>query len=324
MRKLTILAAAAILLSTAGGALAAEGAVPPIQRDWPNSGPFGTFDRAAVQRGFQIYREVCSSCHSLRLLAFRNLEEVGFSADEVKAIAKNWNYQIATTDDDGEPAERAPLPADKIPGPFANEKAARAANGGALPPDLSLIIKARPDGENYVYSLLAHGYEDMASQDTLNDAFDIENTKRKHNYEDAMTGYEESLAKYEDKLAAYQSAIDEGRQAKKPAEPVKPEEPAEVASVEDLHLADGQNFNAFFKGWGIAMPQPLSDDQVEYTDGTPATLDQEAQDVVQFLTWASEPRMEDRKRIGVQVLIFLVVLTVLLYFVKRKVWSDVH
>lgn len=323
MRKLTTLAAA-ILLSTASGALAAEGVVTPLQRDWPNSGPFGTFDRAAVQRGFQIYREVCSSCHSLRLLAFRNLEEIGFSAAEVKSIAKNWNYQIATTDDDGEPTERAPLPSDRFPGPFANEKAARAANGGALPPDLSLIIKARPDGENYVNSLLAHGYEDMASQDTLDEAFAIENTKRKHAYEDSMQAYEESLAKYEERLAAYQSAIKDGRQAKKPSAPVKPEKPAEVTSVADLKLADGQNFNAFFKGWGLAMPQPLYDDQVEYTDGTPATLDQEVQDVVQFLTWAAEPRMEDRKRIGVQVLIFLVVLTVLLYFVKRKVWSDVH
>lgn len=324
MKKLTILAAAAILLSTAAGAFAAGGAVHPLQRDWPHSGPFGTFDRAAAQRGFQIYQSICSGCHSLRLLAFRNLQEIGFSEDQVKAIAGDWNYQIPTTDEYGEPAERAPLPSDRIPGPYANEKMARAANGGALPPDLSLIVKARAGGENYVYSLLSHGYEDVASEETLREAFAIENTKREHAYEDAMRAYDEALDKYEDKLAAYESAMKEGRQAKEPTKPTAPKEPEEVTSVEDLGISETQNFNAFFTGWGIAMAPPLFDEAVEYTDGTPATLDQHASDVAQFLTWAAEPRMEDRKRIGIQVLIFLLVLTVLLYFVKRKVWSDVH
>jgi cytochrome c1 len=324
MKKLTILAAAAMMLSTVSGAFAAGGAVHPVQRDWPHTGPFGTFDRAAVQRGFQVYQQVCAGCHSLRLLAFRNLQEIGFSEDQVKTIASGWNTQIPTTDNDGEPTERAPLPSDKIPGPYANEKAARAANGGALPPDLSLIIKARADGANYVYSLLAHGYEDVASEDILNEAFAIENTNRRHAYEDAMGAYEESLNRYEDKLAAYQAAIADGRQAKEPKQPVAPEEPEEVTSVEDLGISESQNFNAFFTGWGIAMAQPLYGEDVEYTDGTEATLEQHASDVVQFLTWAAEPRMEDRKRIGIKVLIFLLVLTVLLYFVKRKVWSDVH
>lgn len=326
MKKLTLLAAAAILLSSVAvsGAFAAGGAVHPIQRDWPHDGPFGTFDRAAAQRGFQVYKDICSGCHSLRLLAFRNLQEIGFSEDQVKAIAGDWNYQVPTTDEYGEPAERAPLPSDRFPGPYANEKMARAANGGALPPDLSLIIKARADGANYVYSLLAHGYEDVASEEILGEAFAIENTKREHAYEDAMRAYNDDLDKYEDKLAAYESAMTDGRQAKEPTKPAAPQEPEEVTSVEDLGISEAQSFNAFFKDWAIAMAAPLFDEAVEYTDGTPATLDQHASDVAQFLAWAAEPRMEDRKRVGIKVLIFLLVLTVLLYFVKRKVWSDVH
>ncbi len=331
MRKSVLLFAAAILLTTASGAFAAGGAVHPVQRDWSHTGPFGTFDRAAVQRGFQVYREVCAGCHSVRLLAFRNLQEIGFSEDQVKAIAKGWDIGIPTTDEDGEsinedgePITRAPIPSDRIPSPYANEKQARAANNGALPPDLSLMIKARIDGANYVYSLLAHGYEDSASEDTLKEAFHIENTNRKHAYEDAMKQYDDDLDKYQDKLEAYQQAVAGGRKAKEPKKPEEPEKPVVVESVEDMGLSDDMNFNAFFGGWGIAMAAPLSEEAVEYSDGTAPTLEQHAYDVVSFMTWAAEPRMEDRKRIGIKVLIFLLILTVLLYFVKRKVWSDVH
>ncbi len=255
MRKVIILAAAAaVVLGTSGYARAAADALTPKKIEWPQSGPFGTFDRPALQRGFQVYKEVCAACHSMRLLSFRDLEGIGFSMKEVKAIAGDWTYTIPTTDKEGEPAERQPIPSDRFALPFPNEKAARAANGGAFPPDLSVMIKARPGHEDYVYSLIT-GYEDPP------EGFDV---------------------------------------------------------------LDGLNYNPYFRGRQIAMPQPLSEDAVEYTDGTPATVEQMASDVTTFLAWASEPTMEARKRLGFKVIIFLIVLTGLLYAVKRKVWAKLH
>ncbi|MDT7933158.1 MAG: cytochrome c1 [Sphingomonadaceae bacterium] len=139
----------------------------PIKTHWSFNGPngmgvLGKYDRAQLQRGFQVYKEICSSCHSMHLVAFRDLTAIGFSEPEVKAIAKNWNYKVPTINDDGTPGERAPLPADRIPGPFANEKAARAANNNALPPDFSLIAKAREGGPDYIHSLVAKGYDESA------------------------------------------------------------------------------------------------------------------------------------------------------------------
>lgn len=134
----------------------------PKQMDWPFDGPFGKFDRVAIQRGFQIYKEVCSACHSINRIAFRNLAEIGFSEDEVKAIASEYSI-VDGPNDEGEMFERPGRPADYFPSPYANEKAARAANNNnALPPDLSLMIKAREDGANYVYSLLT-GYAEAPS-----------------------------------------------------------------------------------------------------------------------------------------------------------------
>ena len=127
------------------------------QNIWNFDGHFGTFDRAAVQRGFQVYKEVCSACHGIERVAFRNLQEIGFSEAEVKTLAAEYSY--AALDGEGEEIERPGKPADKFPSPFANEDAARAANNGAYPPDLSLITKARHDGANYVHSLIV-GYED--------------------------------------------------------------------------------------------------------------------------------------------------------------------
>src|SRR5947209_11394033 len=121
----------------------------------PSDGPLGRFDIQQVQRGFQVYSEVCSSCHSLKLVAFRNLQELGYNEAEVKAIADRWKTQVADIDPKtGEAKGRKPIPADHFPPPFANETAARAANNNALPPDLSDITKAREGGPSYVYSLL--------------------------------------------------------------------------------------------------------------------------------------------------------------------------
>ena len=237
-------------LLAAQPAFAQEESLP--HPDWSFSGPFGTFDRAAAQRGFQVYKEVCANCHSLKEAYYRNLGGIGLSEAQVKAIAAS--VQIASIGDDGQPAERPGLPSDHFRSPFANDLAARAALNGALPPDLSVIVKAREGGPDYVYGLL--------------------------------TGYGEPPA--------------------------------------GMKLGDGMSYNKYFPGHQIAMPQPLQPDQVTYADGTKATVDQEAHDVVTFLTYIANPEMEQRKRIGVKIVLFLAVLTGLTYAVKRKLWADVH
>lgn len=225
----------------------------PRQVQWKFDGMLGTVDRASAQRGYQVYKEVCAACHSMDRVAFRTLEDIGFSKGEVKALAAG--YQIKDgPGDDGEMFERPGLPSDKFPSPFANEQAARASNGGAYPPDLSLMVKARPDGANYVFSLL--------------------------------TGYETPPA--------------------------------------DVKMNEGMHYNPYFPGHQIAMAAPLADDQVSYMDGTKATKEQMTKDLVTFLQWAAEPEMEERKRMGVKVLIFLIVMTGFLYFAKRKIWNDLH
>jgi ubiquinol-cytochrome c reductase cytochrome c1 subunit len=156
------LLAASILMAGCGfvsqGTLAAGGSVELLHKSWPHDGPFGKFDKAAAQRGLQVYREVCSGCHSLDFIAFRNFEALGFSEDEVKALAAEYEVTDGP-DDEGEMFERPGKPSDIFPAPFPNENAARAANGGAYPPDLSLIAKARANGTDYLYSLL-QGYEE--------------------------------------------------------------------------------------------------------------------------------------------------------------------
>lgn len=246
--------AALILAAFAAPARAQEeGGVKLPHVNWSFDGPFGTYDRASAQRGFQVYKEVCSNCHSMKLLYYRDLRGLGLSEDEVKAIAAEVTVP-GGTNDQGEPVERPGLPSDHFKSPFANDKAARAANGGALPPDQSLIIKARANGPDYVHAL--------------------------------MLGY--------------------------------------VDPPEGTKVPEGQYYNEYFPGHFLAMPPPLHDGQVEYSDGTKATVDQMAKDVVQFLTWASEPSMERRKQMGVKVVLFLALLTGLTYSVKRKVWKDVH
>ncbi len=253
MKKIVFTLSALVTLSLAGYALA-NGSEKPLKHvDWAFDGIFGKVDKPSAQRGFQIYKEVCSACHGLKRVAFRNLQDIGFSEGEVKALAAG--YQIHDGPNDaGDMFDRPGKPSDYFPSPFANDNAARASNGGALPPDLSLIVKARHDGGNYVYSIL--------------------------------TGYGDAPA--------------------------------------DVHMAEGMHYNAYFPGNQIAMPAPLSDDRVSYEDGTKATLDQEARDVVTFLQWAAEPEMEARKEMGLKVLAFLFIFTAFAYIAKRNLWRKLH
>ena len=216
-------------------------------------GIFGTYDRASAQRGFQVYKEVCSACHAMRLLSYRNLRELGFTEAQVAAIASQFQVMDGPNDE-GQMFERNARASDRFRRPFPNVQAARAANNGAYPVDLSVITKARLGGADYVYALL--------------------------------TGY---------------------------AEP-----PPGVTMME------GMNYNRYFPGHQIAMAQPLNPDQVEYADGTPATVEQMARDVTTFLAWAAEPELEQRRAMGVKIILFLTVLGGLAYAVKRKIWADVH
>ena len=252
MKKLSIGAAVLLFGLPAGAALAAEGKELP-ERDWSFSGIFGQFDRGAMQRGLQVYREVCSGCHGLRFIAFRNLAALGYGEDEIKAIAADYSIEDGPNEE-GEMFERPGRPSDRFPSPFPNDKAAAANNNGAVPPDLSLIVKARTGGADYVHGLL--------------------------------TGY---------------------------AEP-----------PEDLEILEGQNYNLYFPGNVTAMAPPLFEDAVEYGDGTPATVERMATDVATFLAWTAEPEMEERKSMGIGVMLFLLVFTGVLYAVKRKVWADLH
>jgi ubiquinol-cytochrome c reductase cytochrome c1 subunit len=250
LRTLAFAAALALAVPVAAQA-AGAGPAPPAQA-WSFGGLFGTFDRASAQRGFQVYKEVCAACHAMKQLAYRNLGDIGLSDAEIRAIAAD----IQVTDgpnDDGEMFERPGRPSDRFRSPFANEKAARAVNNGAYPVDLSLIIKARPHGPDYLYALL--------------------------------TGY-------------------------------KDEPPPGVPVMEGMH------YNEWFPGHWIAMGRPLNDDQVVFADGTNATTSQMARDVTTFLAWAAEPELEQRRAMGVRVILFLIVLAGMTYAVKRKVWAD--
>lgn len=255
MKKLS-LSGSVLLLSASvmiSGAHAAGDALEPASQKWSFEGLFGTYDRAALQRGFQVYNENCSACHSLRLLAYRNLAGIGFTEDQITKIAAEKDVRDGPNEE-GEMFDRPGRASDRFVKPFPNANAARAANNGALPPDLSLMIKARKDGANYVYAL--------------------------------MTGYKEP--------------------------------------PQGVTVPDGMSYNPYFAGSMIAMARPLVEDGIEYADKTKATVAQMASDITTFLAWAAEPELEERKRMGVKVLLFLLVLTGLLYAVKRKIWSDVH
>lgn len=156
MKKSIFLAAFALAFLATAPVQAADGVAPP-QQHWHHQGMLGTYDKAALQRGFQVYKEVCASCHAMKFLSYRDLKALGYSDDEVKAIAAEYTVTDGPNDD-GEMFERPARPSDRFKAPFANDKAARAANNGALPPDMSLLVKARAHGEDYVFALLT-GYE---------------------------------------------------------------------------------------------------------------------------------------------------------------------
>lgn len=241
-----ILLGFSILLQAAGDAK------QPKSINWPFDGLFGVFDRQAAQRGFQVYKEVCAACHGIKFFSYNQLAGLGFSSEEIAQVAKSYTVKDGPNDS-GEMFERDGIPSDYMTSPYPNEQAARAANNGAYPVDLSVIVKARHDGPNYIYSLL--------------------------------TGY--------------------------------------TNPPENVKLGPNLHYNPYFSGMQIGMAPPLAADQVSYSDGTKATLEQMAYDVVVFLQYVAEPEMEKRKSIGLKVSIFLIIFTVLSYIVKKRIWSNV-
>ena len=231
--------------------LAAEGGKKPEKFDFEFNNFYGTIDKNSAQRGLQIYLEVCSSCHGLKYLAYRNLSGLGYNKDQINKIAA----QFLTDDlpnDDGEILKRKAVYSDSFVDPYPNKNLAKAANNGAYPPDLTLMVKARKDGANYLRSLLL--------------------------------GYEEAPGNFD---------VGEGY------------------------------YNKYMAGNVIAMPQPLYGEDVEYMDGTKATLNQEVLDLVTFLTWASMPELEERRSAGIKVVLFLIVMTFLFYLSYKKIWREI-
>ena len=226
-----------------------------LKVDWSFAGLTGKFDRASLQRGYKVNKEVCSSCHSMKYLSYRNLGQKGgpeFSLEEVKAIAASYEIEDGPNSE-GDMFTRPARPSDHFKNPYPNDNAAIAANGGAYPPDMSVLVKARPGGANYIYSILM--------------------------------GYKE-----------------------------KPE---------DFTLEEGVYYNKYMDGNKIKMMSPLSEDLIEYSDGTNASVDQMSKDVTTFLTWAAEPHLEARHKTGTKVMIYLILLATLVYFSMKRLWSRV-
>jgi ubiquinol-cytochrome c reductase cytochrome b/c1 subunit len=272
-KSLAIVGVLGALMSPQAIASSTEGHKDATNYSFSFEGIFGHFDRAQLQRGFLVYKDVCSACHGLEKLSYRNLFEPGgpeFTKAQAKAIAAEAEVKDGPNDE-GEMFDRPGKLSDRFVSPYPNTQAAKAANNGALPPDLSLITKARSGWHGtlkslYTYSLFngSGGPEYVAS---------------------LLSGFDH--------------------------EPPHGEE------------RDGLNYNPFFSSLWIAMAPPLSDDGVEYADGTKATVEQQAKDVAAFLTWAAEPKMEERKRLGLIVLLYMAVFSVLLYLVKKAIWSNV-
>lgn len=271
-RLITALAAVAAISSPVIGA--AGDTPPPEPHDWSWEGPFGRYDDAELQRGFLVYQQVCASCHGMELVSFRNLGQAGGPFElipdpenegyflefpnpndnpVVMAIAAEYTIMDGP-DDVGDMFERPGIPADTFPSPYANDQQAAASNGGAVPPDLSVIVKARSGGAEYIRSLLL--------------------------------GYTEDVPY-------------------------------------DVELLPGQHYNEYFPGGVLAMGNQLFDGAVSYPDGSPETVEQYAHDVTAFLAWASEPHMEQRKRMGLGVMIFLFIFAILLWLAYRQVWANV-
>lgn len=291
MKKiLTALAAAGLMLAGAstyawsqeaehaaeGGHSAAEPTHFPIrvprESSWSFAGPFGTYDKAQLQRGLKVYKEVCAACHSMNLVPFRQMHGLGYSEAQIRALAAEYTVQDGPNDA-GDMFDRPALPSDHFPPPFANVQAAAASNNGAAPPDFSLIAKARGATRGFplfvfdIFTQYAEGGPDYIHS--------------------LLTGYDE-------------------------------QPPA------GMEIAEGTHYNPYFmNGKSLAMAPPLTDDQVTYDDGSPQTVDQYATDVAAFLMYVAEPHLEERKKTGFRVLIFLVLFGGLVYLTKRKVWSAV-
>ena len=256
MKRILKIAYFIILLFSATFQINAAEKVELLNTDWSFKGLFGKFDRGSLQRGYQVYTEVCSSCHSMKYVSFRNLAEEGgpeFTEEQVKAIAANFEITDGPNND-GEMFLRPAKLSDKFVNPYENVKEAQAANGGAYPPDMSVLAKARSGGVDYIYSVLL-GYEDPPS---------------------------------------------------------------------GVILDDGVYYNKYMYGNNIKMSQPLSDGLIEYSDGTVATEEQMAKDVTTFLMWAAEPHLEARHKMGFKAILYLIILTILVYFSMKKIWSRIE
>lgn len=228
-----------------------EGLIPP-KYPWNHRFPWSSFDHASIRRGYEVYSQVCSTCHSLDRIAYRNLVDTCFTEEEAKEMAAERDFEDGP-DEEGEMFERPGRLSDYMPNPYANEEAARFANNGAYPPDLSLITKARPDGENYLFAIL--------------------------------TGYKEAPS--------------------------------------GLTLREGLYYNPYFPGGAIAMPQPLTHEQLEFEDGTHGSISQMAKDVTTFLSWAAEPEHDERKKMWIKAMIITTLVGFPLYYYKRLKWSVV-
>jgi ubiquinol-cytochrome c reductase cytochrome c1 subunit len=279
-RTVFLAAALACAALLAGPALAATTELNPQDVHWSFEGPFGMYDQGQLQRGYKVYREVCSSCHSMNMVAFRNLGDKGGpfwnpkypnpnDNPVVKAIAAD--YQVPDVDSEtGEAIKRPAASADYFPNPYANPVAAKAANGGALPPDMSLLAKAREDGPAYIYSIVT---ADTAA---------------------VPHGMAMPAGKYYD--------------------PYLPGDMTPYWKGDPSHVPPG--------GF-IAMPPPLTAGKVTFDDGTRPSVQEEAWDVAAFLEWAADPKMEERKQVGLAAMIFLVLFSGLLWVTYRGIWRNV-
>ncbi len=223
------------------------------KQKWSFDGLTGQFDISSIQRGYKVYREVCSGCHSMNLLYYRDLIDIGFSNEEIKAIASEYTV-LDGPNDEGEMFERAAKPSDHFVSPYINEQEARYSNNGSYPPDLSVITKTKKNGPDYIYNLLM-GYTDPP---------------------------------------------------------------------DDFELGEGMYYNQWKEGHQIAMAQPLDEGYVDYDDGTENSLPQLSKDITNFLVWAAEPELEERKRIGIKVLLFFIIAGALVYTVKNRLWRKIH
>ena len=245
-----------IMVGLSGEITLAEDKKKLLKTDWTFKGFTGKFDRASLQRGYQVYNEVCASCHSMKYLHYRNLAQPGgpeFSEEQAKIIASQFEVEDGPNSE-GDMFQRAARLSDNFVSPYPNDESAKAANGGAYPPDMSVLVKARKGGADYIYSLLL-GYDDPPTSITLD---------------------------------------------------------------------DGVYYNTFMSGNKIKMANPLSENIVEYSDGTPSTEEQMAKDVVTFLAWAAEPHLEARHKMGFKVILYLFIISILVYFSMKKIWSRVE